>query len=114
MEPVSYILAFSYIGVGWTFYTLNKQDIAEYGTIAGRYVANKSNQLYEKNGFSITEYEKLGEEITRQKKTLKLYGVDLDKKAYPIELPQSATAAAAASRPADLPVDESSVAGAKV
>ena len=86
MEPVAYLMAFSYAAFGWAFYTISKDDIAEYGTVAGKYVANTTTKLYEQNGFSLKHYKEVEEQIAEMKRTLKAYGVvpKEDRKEYPI------------------------------
>jgi hypothetical protein len=88
MEPVSYLLAFTYMTFGWAYYTINKDDIAEYGTIAGRLVSSQEQKIYLKNNFSVEKYNQVSEEILQAKATLKSYGVVTvaDKKQYPISM----------------------------
>ena len=86
MEPVAYITAFSYGTLGWAWYTIARADIAEYGTIAGRYVSGKSLKLYEQNNFSLAHFQAVEQEILEHQNTLKAYGVDrLKKRPYPIQ-----------------------------
>lgn len=75
MEPIAYLLSFTYLTFGWAYFVIARDDIAEYGTIAGRYVHGVKNKLYAKAGFSQEAYDALSERILTQKKTLKAYGV---------------------------------------
>ncbi len=87
MEPVAYLLGFSYLTFGWGWYLVSRDDIAEYGSIAGKYISSSKQKLYNKNGFSLDAYTKIGDEIERQKSTLKSFGVVRPKDrrfAYPI------------------------------
>jgi len=67
MEPVAYLLGFSYLTFGWGWYLVSRADIAEYGSIAGRLISSSKQKLYAKSGFSLDKYTKVGEEIERQK-----------------------------------------------
>ena len=86
MEPVTYLMAFSYMTFGWAYYTLSKDDIAEYGTLAGRFVRNSKKKLYKKAGFDEGAFYELQNEIVNKKNILKSYGVILeeDKSSYPL------------------------------
>ena len=91
MEPVAYLMSFTYMTFGWAYYVLARDDIAEYGTIAGRYIHKQRLKLYEKHNFSIEKYEKLERDILSMKAVLKSYGVvdSKDKEDYPIPVQQA-------------------------
>lgn len=86
MEPIAYLLSFSYMTLGWAYFVIARDDIAEYGTLAGRYIRSAQRRLYAKANFSEENYKALETKIADYKRTLKLYGVvpAKEKKDYPI------------------------------
>jgi hypothetical protein len=89
MEPVAYLMGFTYLTFGWGWYLVSRDDIAEYGSIAGKYISSSKQRLYSKSGFSLPIFLKMGEDIEQQKQTLKSFGVVRPKDrrfAYPLPL----------------------------
>ncbi len=83
------MLSFSYLTLGWGWYLVARDDIAEYGSIAGRYISSSKEKLYAKAGFSLPAFIKMGEDIEQRKATLKSFGVvrPKDRKwSYPLPL----------------------------
>ncbi len=71
---------------GWAYFVIARDDIAEYGTVAGKYVANTKRRLYNKAAFSQEAYDALRDKIALTKRNLKAYGVVpvAERKNYPI------------------------------
>lgn len=103
MEPIAYLIGFTYVSrrssfspgfslgrsymtFGWAYFVIARDDIAEYGTVAGKYVANATRKLYAKAAFSQESYDALREKIALTKRNLKAYGVvpAAERKNYPI------------------------------
>lgn len=61
-----------YLTLGWGWFLISKEDVAEYGSIAGKYISSTKQRLYAKNGFSLQAYTKMAEEIENRKITLKV------------------------------------------
>jgi calcium uniporter protein, mitochondrial len=86
MEPIAYLLSFSYMTFGWAYFVVARDDIAEYGTLAGKYINSAKRKLYAKAGLSEEAYKALEAKIAEHKRNLKLYGVvpANERKDYPI------------------------------
>jgi hypothetical protein len=71
---------------GWAYFVIARDDIAEYGTVAGKYINSTKRKLYAKAKFSVEAFEALQEQISAHKRTLKAYGVVPrgERKEYPI------------------------------
>ena len=75
MEPVAYIMGFSYATLGWGVWTLSRIDINDYSGVYLNSVNSKSLAFYRKHNFDIENFFRLEEEIRSTKESLASFGV---------------------------------------
>eukprot|EP01091_Cochliopodium_minus_P019198 TRINITY_DN8001_c0_g1_i1.p1 TRINITY_DN8001_c0_g1~~TRINITY_DN8001_c0_g1_i1.p1 ORF type:complete len:307 (-),score=94.36 TRINITY_DN8001_c0_g1_i1:37-957(-) len=75
MEPVAYIMGFSYATLAWGVWSWTRLDINDYKGVYLNSVSNKQLAFYRRNNFDFEKFKKLEEEIAETKSSLASFGV---------------------------------------